>query len=56
MKTNAPRKLTVLIAIILGILALVGYFVAIPFITAYVFWILLAGFVVLLAGSIFKGL
>ena len=56
MKTNAPRKLTVLIAIILGILALVGYFVAIPFITVYAFWILFAGFVVLLAGSLLKGL
>ena len=56
MKTNAPKSLTIWIAIILGIVALVGHFVAIPFISVYAFWILLAGLIVLLAGSLLKGL
>ena len=56
MKTNAPKSLTVWIAIILGILAVVGYYVSIPFISVYAFWILLVGFIILLAGSLLKGL
>ncbi len=56
MKTNAPKQLTVLIAAILGGLALISYFVTIPFITVNAFWILLVGFILLLAGSLLKGL
>ncbi len=55
MKTNAPKSTTIIIAVILVLVALIGYFVAIPFITAYCFWILLAGFGVLLAGNLLKG-
>jgi len=53
---NAPKQITVIIAVILAVVALVGYFVAIPFVSAYAFWILCVGFLVLLAGNIFKGI
>lgn len=56
MKTNAPKSMTLWIAVILVIIALIGHFVAIPFVTVWQFWILFAGFVVLLIGNLFKGL
>ena len=55
MNVNAPKQLTLLIAVILAVVALIGAFVAIPFISVNAFWILCAGFVVLLAGCLLKG-
>ena len=55
MRFNAPRKLTVLIALILVISAVLGYFVFIPFVTVHAFWISVAGFAVLLFGNTTKG-
>ncbi len=56
MKTNAPKSFTLTLAIILAIVAVVGLFITIPFVTMHSFWILLVGFGVLLAGCLFKGL
>ena len=56
MRANAPKGLTLTIAVILAILALIGHFIAIPFVTVNQFWILAVGFGVLLAGNLFKGL
>lgn len=56
MKTNAPKSITLWIAVILVLIAVVGYFVTIPYVSPYIFWIMLVGFVVLLAGNLFKGL
>lgn len=53
---NAPRKLTFLIALILGGLGIAGKFVAIPFVTANLFYFLAAGFVLLVLACLFKGL
>ncbi|MDO4566728.1 MAG: hypothetical protein Q4B42_05295 [Oscillospiraceae bacterium] len=53
---NAPKKLTWLIALILGVLGIVGSFTAIPFVSAYAFWFLAAGFALLALGCLFKGL
>ena len=55
MKINAPKKLTLLISLILAGVSLAGIFVTIPFVTVYAFWILLVAFCVLVAGCIFKG-
>ena len=55
MKTNAPTKLALLIAVILAVVALLGFIVTIPFVSMYAFWILCAGFCVLLAGCLLKG-
>ena len=56
MKANAPKKLTIFIALILAIVAVVTHFVPILFITPYAFWVLLVGFCLLLGGCIFKNL
>ena len=55
MKANAPKKSTLLIALIVAGVGVASTFVAIPYVSVYAFWILLAGFCVLLAGCLFKG-
>ena len=53
---NAPKKLTWFIAFVLGVLGIVGTYVAIPFVTAYAFWFVVAGFAILTLGCLIKGL
>ncbi len=52
---SAPKQIVFIIAVVLAVLALLGYFVAIPFVSAYAFWILLVGFIVLAGGVMMKG-
>ena len=54
MKLSAPRKNTFIIAIVLGALGLLGMFAAIPFVSANAFWVLAAGFVLLVLANLFK--
>jgi len=53
MKVNAPKSITLIIAVILAVLGLISFFV--PAFACASFWLLLAGFVVLLAGNLLKG-
>jgi hypothetical protein len=55
MALSAPTRPVWIVAIILGVLGLLGKFVAIPFVTAYAFWLLAVGFVVLAIGTALKG-
>ncbi len=55
MKANAPTKVTLLVAVVLAVFGVIGKFIAIPFVSEYAFYLLLAGFVVLLLGCILKG-
>ncbi len=55
MKPSAPKSTLWLLALIVGILGIVGHFVAIPFVSVYSFWLILAGFVMLALGTTFKG-
>jgi hypothetical protein len=56
MTLNAPSQVLFVISLILAILGLIGYFVpAIAILAAYTFWWVLAGYVVLAAGCLFKG-
>jgi predicted membrane channel-forming protein YqfA (hemolysin III family) len=56
MVTNAPKSLTLWVSVVLAVLGLLGSFEAIPFVTAYAFWFVVAGFVLLLLGCLVKGL
>ena len=57
MNLNAPKQITWLIAVILGVLGLIGALVhTIPVLSAYAFWLVFAGFVLLALGSFVKGL
>lgn len=53
---NAPKKLTWVIALIVGGVGIASKFIAIPFVTANAFWFVAAAFVLLLLASLFKGL
>ncbi|MBF0589862.1 MAG: hypothetical protein HQL53_12115 [Magnetococcales bacterium] len=53
---NAPTKNVFLIAVVLGVLGIVGHFVAIPIVTPWAFWLLVAGFVLLVVASLVKGI
>lgn len=55
MTLNAPKQIVFIIAVVLAVLALLGALVALPFISAYAFWILLIGFIVLAGGVVMKG-
>ncbi len=54
MKLSAPKNITFYIAVILAVLALIGYFIA--SLTPYAFWVMLVAFVLLAAGNLVKNL
>lgn len=56
MKASAPKTNIWILGLILGITGIVGHFVQIEFISAYNYWLLLAGFVLLALGTTFKGM
>ena len=56
MNLNAPTQLMFIIAVVLALVALIGYFVpTIAIIGVYSFWIMTVAFVVLVAGVLFRG-
>lgn len=56
MNLNAPTQMIFIIAVVLAIIALVGYLVpTIAIIGVYSFWIMTVAFVVLTAGVLFRG-
>lgn len=56
MKLTEPKVITFIIALALAVLALLGVFISIPFVTGYAFWILLVAFVLLALANLLKGL
>lgn len=52
---SAPKKITWIIGIILGILGIIGHFVQIDILTEHHFVLLLIGFIALAIGTTFKG-
>jgi hypothetical protein len=53
---NAPTQLVFILALIIVVLALVGHFVLIPFVTEYRFWFAIVAYVVLAAACVLKGI
>jgi hypothetical protein len=56
MKLSEPKVVTFIIALVIAILAVLGAFIKIPFITGYTFWVFLAAFILLALGNLIKGL
>lgn len=56
MKPSAPKKFIWIIALILGIIGIVGHFVSIEYVSVYQFWLVVGGFGLLALGTTFKGL
>ena len=53
---SAPTIPVFWISVVLAVLALLGHFAKIPFITEYQFWVAIVGYVVLFLGNILKGM
>jgi hypothetical protein len=56
MKLTPLTVITFWIAVILGVLGFLGILITIPLVSAYAFWFLFAGFVLLALGLLVKGL
>jgi hypothetical protein len=56
MRLSAPKQVTWIIALILGVLGVVGAFVVIPLVSTYAFWVVVAGLALLLLATLLKGL
>jgi hypothetical protein len=56
MDLSAPTQPVFLVAVIVGALAILGGFVAIPFVTANASWLLIAAFVLLVLGNLLRNL
>jgi hypothetical protein len=55
MNLSPPTTAVFVISLILALLAIVGKFVAIPFITDHGFWVAVVAYVVLAVGNLFRG-
>jgi heme/copper-type cytochrome/quinol oxidase subunit 1 len=53
---NAPKQIVFIISLVLVALAVMGTLVAIPFVSAYAFWMAVLGYVLLAAGVALKGM
>ncbi len=56
MNPSAPKSIIWIIALIVGIIGILGHFVEIPIATEYNYWFLLTGFLLLAVGTTFKGI
>lgn len=56
MANNAPKNLTWIVAVVLGVLGIVGQFVDIPVVTPYSYWFVVAGFAILALATKMRGL
>jgi hypothetical protein len=56
MKLTPPKVITWWIAVILGVLGILGHFTNIPYATANGFWFVSVAFVLLALATYFKGL
>jgi hypothetical protein len=54
-KLSAPTQIVFLISLALAVIAVIGVFVSIPFVSLYAFWIAIIGYIVLAAGCMMKG-
>jgi purine-cytosine permease-like protein len=53
---NRPSTRVVIVSVILAILALIGHFSRVQYLTEYQFWLAMIAYVALLLGVLFKGL
>jgi hypothetical protein len=56
MKLTPPKVITWWVAVILGVLALLGYFKTIAALTQYDFWLAIAGLALLAVATLVKNL
>ncbi|HNS50792.1 MAG TPA: hypothetical protein PKO09_06370 [Anaerolineae bacterium] len=56
MNLSAPKQISWLIALILGVLGLIGALFTIPFLTNYAFWFVFVALVLMLLATLFEGI
>ncbi len=56
MKLNAPKKVTWIVAVVVGALGFIGSFVTIPVVSGIAFWLVFGAFVLLALATYLKGL
>lgn len=54
MRPSAPKKITWIIGLLLGIAGIIGHYTSVQFISEHHFMLLLGGFVVLAIGTTFR--
>lgn len=54
MKFNAPTQVVWLIAVIAGVLGILGNFTTIAFVSANAFWLVTVGFALLAIGTMYR--
>lgn len=55
MRLTPPKKIVFWISLILGAVGLIAKLVTIPFISAFAFWLVLVGLILLLLGVALRG-
>jgi len=56
MRLSAPKTITWWIAVVLGVLGILGHFHTLPFVSANAFWFVAVGFVLLALATFLKNL
>jgi hypothetical protein len=56
MKLSEPKVITFIIAVVLGLLAILGAVITIPIISGIAFWLLVVAFILLALGNLLTGL
>lgn len=56
MKLSAPKNVTFWVAVVLGVLGILGSLVTIPVISGFAIWLLIVGFVLLALANMMEGL
>jgi len=56
MELSAPKKFSWILALILGLLSLLAYFVHIPFVSLHLYWFMVAGWALAILSTFLKGL
>lgn len=56
MKLNAPKQISWIVALVLGILGLLGALFTIPLLTNFAFWFVFVALLLLLLATFFEGL
>ncbi len=56
MSPSAPKQITWILGLLLGILGIIGHYTHVQILTEHNYILLLAGFLVLAAGTTFRGI
>jgi hypothetical protein len=51
MKLSAPKQITWWVAVVLGVIGVIGYLIEIPVLSDYAGWVVFAAFVILAAAT-----